>query len=686
MAAIALLVGLLVLAVTLAVLDIRSSNAVVGRLANEDLERVARVAEIGDNANNVARKLVVLANAPRSLRVSAYTEIDAANRRLDGAMARLARGVEGGEAMRAYRALTDAIAQYRVAYQDTADIIESEDLPAARAKLVQTADVDLAALIRAAQDLDRVQRQQVAWRVDTLRADLAHSERLMLALAGAGLALAGLLAWWVSRNVAAPMRAAAQVARRLAQGDFEARLPPGRTGEVADIAIAFEQLATEVQQREAALRRLIDIDPLTGLPQRIRFLADQGSRVERAGADGPRVMLLCYDVERLKSINALLGFDAGDAVIVSAAKRVAHGIGLEGAVARLGGGTFVALVELQAGESALERAAAFRDQVEHRIEWRGHVLDVAVATGLAVGPEHARTLPELLRCAEQALFEAKRQRGTLGQYTPSIEAARIVHLSMLSELQHAVEQGHLVPFLQPKLHLASGRIIGAEALVRWRHPVRGWVPPGEFIPFAEQSGRVSSITQDMLRQCIALLAGPLPTMTLAVNISTLDLRDGDFARRLGAQLAAHGVAPSRLQIEVTESGLLDHGNAPIDCLHALRALGIGIAIDDFGTGQSSLAYLQKLPAHELKIDRSFVKDVGDEKARQDLLGSIVRLGHSLGLEVTGEGVETESELAVLRATGCDLVQGYLIARPLPVDEFIARYGAASTAPMPVVPA
>ena len=684
MAAIGLLVCLLVGTATVALIDTRQSADAVAHLANEDLERIALVAEIGDHANHLARKLIVLANAPRKLRVGAYGEIDSTNRRLDVAMALLAGKIELGTSNPAYRNLATGIKRYRVAYQDTADLIESEDVPAAQAKIVQTTDSELATLIGAAKDLDRAERQATADRVSTLRAGLDGSERLMLALCAAGLLLAGALAFWVARNVATPLRATAQVAREFATGNFSARLPDARSGEMADIAAAFEQLAAEVAEREMALRQMIDIDPLTGLPQRIRFLADHGARLEAAAAGGPRILLLCFDVERLKSINALLGFDAGDAVIVSAAERMSRSVGARGGTARLGGGTFVALLELEPGDLPLERATAFRQEVEHQIRWQDHVLDVALATGLAVGPEHASELPQLLRRAEQALFEAKRQRGTLGQYSPSIEAARLIHLSMLSDLQRAVEQHQLVPFLQPKLDLATGCIVGAEALVRWRHPERGWVPPGEFIPFAEQSGRVASITQDMLRQCVALMAQRLPVLTIAVNISTHDLRDARFAARLGDLLRQHGVQPARLQLEITESGLLDSGPEPIRCLHALRALGVGIAIDDFGTGQSSLAYLQKLPAQELKVDRSFVHGVGDEAARRELLCSIVRLGHSLGLSVTAEGVETEAELAVLQVSGCDLAQGYLIARPMPVDEFVQRFGAAGGLwPLPV---
>ena len=209
--------------------------------------------------------------------------------------------------------------------------------------------------------------------------------------------------------------------------------------------------------------------------------------------------------------------------------------------------------------------------------------------------------------------------------------------------------------------------------MRWHHPVRGMVPPAEFIPFAESTGRIVAITDYMLEQCIALMQERLPGITIAVNVSTYDLRDSTFPMRLKAMLEKHDVPPHRLQIEITESGLLDSGEVPIACLNAVRELGVKIAIDDFGTGQSSLAYLQKLPAQELKIDRSFVDRSDADPSRRALLQSIVRLGHGLGMVVTAEGVETQGELAMLRESGCNLAQGYLIAKPMAVDDFLKQF-------------
>jgi EAL domain-containing protein (putative c-di-GMP-specific phosphodiesterase class I) len=258
-------------------------------------------------------------------------------------------------------------------------------------------------------------------------------------------------------------------------------------------------------------------------------------------------------------------------------------------------------------------------------------------------------------------------------YNAGAEAARALHLSLLSDLATAIQQDQLRQFLQPKRCLKTGRITGAEALVRWQHPQRGWLPPGDFIPFAERSGRIRQITDWMLARAVRTLAewqadGREP-LSIAVNISTLDIQDQTLPARLAALLSEHRVDPAQLQLEVTETGLMASGADPIAVLNALKAWGVRLAIDDFGTGQSSLAYLQHLPVDELKIDRSFVQDVHTDPRRQALLKSIVGVGQGLGLTVTAEGVESEAELACVRACGCDLVQGYLLAKPMDRPDF-----------------
>lgn len=674
LAFVALLV-LLLCTTGLALMHERRIAATIARITDVDLERLWLISEINDHANDGARKLIVLLAAPRDLRVAAYAEIDAAHRRLDSAMVMLERKIDGGGSNHAYLVIVQCLRHYRSAYQRTADLIEADDLAGAQRSIVDRVDLELSMLMSATQSLDRAEREQLDQRLVSLRADLAGDRNLLLAMGLTGGLMALALTLWVMRGVARPLRAVGRAARRLAQGDYAHDLPSRSQDEVGDIVAAFGQLASDVQQREGALRHLIDFDALTGLVQRDRFIAEHAARASLAAQRrGEQLVLACFDIERLKTINALLGFDAGDEAIVQVARRASSVNLLTHGVARVGGGTFATLLCVDGCETPLQRAEAFRKQMEHSMTWRGNTLDLAVSVGVAQCPEHGETMPELLRRAEQALFDAKRQRIAVAQYSPSIEATRLGHLSLLSELQTAIERSELVPFLQPKVCLRTGLVVGAEALVRWRHPDRGWVPPADFIPFAESTGRITGITQYMLAQCIAMMGERLGNIKLAVNISTFDLRDPRFAEGVRALLEAHGVAPQRLQIEVTETGLLGGGDEPIQRLASLRKLGVGVSIDDFGTGQSSLAYLQRLPADELKIDRSFVHRADQDPGRFGLLTAVIGLAHGMGLTVTAEGAETLGELQVLREMGCDLVQGYVVSKPLPVDEFLSLYG------------
>jgi predicted signal transduction protein with EAL and GGDEF domain len=345
----------------------------------------------------------------------------------------------------------------------------------------------------------------------------------------------------------------------------------------------------------------------------------------------------------------------------------------------MAGGTFATLAPVLHADQARTLVTELRAGLEHKIVWQGNPLDLSVSIGYAHWPEHESDTERLLRRAELAMYEAKRLGRDAVAYNPSTEAAREQDLRLLSDLAEAVKRDELRQFLQPKLDLATGQIIGAEALIRWQHPSRGWLPPGEFVPFAERSGRVGLITDWMINRAIETLArwqaeGREP-IYIAVNISILDIRDTSLPVRVAQLLEKHGVNPALLQLEVTESRLMDSGLNPIAVLNALRDWGVRLAIDDFGTGHSSLAYLQHLPVDELKIDRSFVQEVHAEPRREALLRSIAGLGGGLGLTVTAEGVETEAELAVIRACGCHLVQGYLLAKPMDAPDFEAWLAA-----------
>ncbi len=680
--AFAILLSLMLVLAALSASRLRGLAADYDRLATELYEISERVDEARHSADNAVRKLLVLIGLPRDARIQAYAEIDAANTQLDTALAGLdGRQIDGDGGATVQRVLR-ALRTYRQAYIDTADLIEGDDLEAARTLLGSRTALALNELADALNELTRRQRAGTTRQSAALQAQIETDRQVLWALCGGAMLLGAALALAVARSIVRPLRRAEAVAHRLAAGEYQHRIPVTGHDEVGRMSAVMNTLAEAVGEREQRLLRMAHTDHLTGLAQRTRFIAEAAGLLAALRPHRGQAVLVCMDVDRLKNVNAVLGFDAGDAVLKDAAARLGALFGSDARLARLGGGTFVLLLPVDDAAHVPRLAQRVQDAVEHKLEWNSHTLDLSVSVGMALFPAHADEPESLLRRAEQAMFEGKRQRQPHMLYDASTEASRRSHLSLLSDLQEAIGGGQLRQFLQPKVSPADGRLHGAEALVRWLHPQRGWLPPSEFIPFAESTGRIRQVTQWMLEQAAATLARWQASgidLTLAVNVSTLDLQDNRLPERVAAALRSHGVPPQRLQLELTETGLLASGPDPIRVLHALRALGVGLAIDDFGTGQSSLAYLQRLPVNELKIDRSFVDGVDADPRRQALLRSIVDIGHSLRLTVTAEGVETAAEMAVLRQAQCDLVQGYLVAKPMATEAFDAWLAARSAA-------
>uniref|UniRef100_A0A7S3XXW2 Diguanylate cyclase n=6 Tax=cellular organisms TaxID=131567 RepID=A0A7S3XXW2_HETAK len=506
------------------------------------------------------------------------------------------------------------------------------------------------------------------------------SAELLLLVVLCGVAVAGgaLLGLLVARGVLQPLDRAKASAQAIAAGNYAHRIATRGRDELNQLFGAMNSLVDAVEDRQRQLLDMAHTDALTRLALRSRFTAAVDELLARDPA--APVALLCLDVDRLKMVNNVLGFEAGDSLLCGLAQRLVQLRAAGSLCGRLAGGTFVLLLPLAELDDWRTSISQLHAMLNRKHEWQGQTLDLNVSIGVALSPAHGRNAETLVQRAEQAMFEAKRLRTDVTLYDPKLEADRLSHLSLLSELETAIAQGQLRQMLQPKLRLRDDRITGAEALVRWQHPQRGWLPPSEFVPFAESTGRIRQVTQWMLEQAIETLAAWQAEgreLMIAVNISTLDLQDGLLPARIEALLQRAAVPAHLLQLELTETGLMASTQDPIHVMHSLHRLGVRLAIDDFGTGQSSLAYLQRLPVHELKIDRSFVDGVDRDPKRQELLGSIIMLGHGLGLEVTAEGVETEAELAALRRLGCDMVQGYLIAKPVDAALFAGIGEAAA---------
>jgi len=432
------------------------------------------------------------------------------------------------------------------------------------------------------------------------------------------------------------------------------------------------ELAEAERQRDQAKLRQVEAereraytDSLTGLANRERLCLDGDAQLAR----GVMPIVLLLNIKRFRAINALLGQEIGDAVLIHTGKRLAAISGAQ--VGRLHADRFCLIWPFAAQDSTLYEQMT--DSFAEPLHVNDQRIDVDLAIGVARAPAHGITMSSLMRNAEIALHANRHQRVNWTEYTEQHESDRRADLDLLSALRHAVVNDELRLYLQPKVGTRDNRVISAEALVRWQHPVRGLVPPAEFIPFAEQIGGIEQLTHWILREAMRITARLYAAGTplqISVNLSVQDLRDPAFVEHTAALAIATGADPASIRFEVTESGVMDDPAVMLGVLHDLCAAGFTLSIDDFGTGYSSLAYLQKMPVSELKIDRAFVKGVEPGSAGVPLLESIISLAHRLSLSVVAEGAETASEWTLLAALGCDYIQGWYAAKPMPVEKFL----------------
>ena len=421
---------------------------------------------------------------------------------------------------------------YRTQYNLNVDLIEAEDWMAARRMLIERTDIALAELASAGQGLARSERQSTTLETDALSARLQNDQHIVIGLCLLGLVVGTWLAVLVIRGVVVPLNDAELVALKLTAGDYSSRVRVISDDEVGRVSLALNSLARAVGDREVALLRMANTDPLTGLAQRSRFVADGNLLIHTLHlTPSTGATLLCMDIDRLKLINSVLGFDAGDAAIVDAANRMTRVACDGGVLARLAGGVFAMLVPTDAARSAATWVSLLQGEVEGHMHWGDQSLDLSITIGAASWPDHAADCEALLRCAEQAMFEAKRQRSPMAVYASSDEAVRSSHLTLLSELSEAMSNGQLRMFVQPKISAIDLQPRGVEALVRWHHPERGWIAPSDFIPFAESTGRIRQLTQWMLERAVETRATWTRSGTelcIAVNVSTPTFRTGAY--------------------------------------------------------------------------------------------------------------------------------------------------------------
>ncbi|QIP04021.1 putative bifunctional diguanylate cyclase/phosphodiesterase [Bradyrhizobium symbiodeficiens] len=434
---------------------------------------------------------------------------------------------------------------------------------------------------------------------------------------------------------------------------------------------------TERKRAEARLAFMAQHDTLTGLPNRslLRQQVDEMLLHTRRSTD--KVALLMLGLDSFKSVNDTLGHTVGDKLLRGVAKRLRSTLREEDALARLNSDEF-AIVQsgLARPEDAVMLAKRLLAAIADPYLLDGHSVVIGASIGIAMAPGDGDDSEKLLKSADMALSRAKLDaRGTFAFFEAALDARAQSRRKIEVELRDAIQNDVLRPYYQPLIDLQSGRITGFEALVRWPHAERGMISPAEFIPVAEDTGLINPLGGLMLRRACLDAANWPDDVRVAVNLSPLQFRSGNLLSIVTDALRHSGLPPRRLELEITETLLLEKSAQVLATLHALRALGVRISMDDFGTGYSSLSYLRSFPFDKIKIDQSFVRDLGANREAQAIIRSIVSLGKGLGVTITAEGVETEAELSCLRAEGCDEGQGFLFSKARPNAEIIGLLAA-----------
>jgi diguanylate cyclase (GGDEF)-like protein/PAS domain S-box-containing protein len=434
---------------------------------------------------------------------------------------------------------------------------------------------------------------------------------------------------------------------------------------------------TDLSERKAAeenMHYLTHYDALTGLPNRILLRDRLRQTLARADRHHQPLWVVSVDLDRFKFVNGTLGHESGDVLLKTIAERMEAAIRDVDTLARLGSDEFVLILtedfEEHMGVAVIQRIMA---AVAKPLRINGREFFMTCSIGLAVHPSDGEDAETLLKHAAVAMDRAKeRGRNNFQFYTPAMNTRALERLRLEGDLRNAVERDEFVLHYQPQVDLRTGRIVGMEALIRWKHPELGMVPPARFIGLAEETGLIVTMGSWVMRtacaQNKAWQEAGLGHLPVAVNVSALQFGQADFVQSIATVLEQTGLAPQYLEIEVTESLFMTEANHAIGILHELKALGVKLSIDDFGTGYSSLSYLKRFPIDVLKIDQSFVRDLTDHRDDAAIVVSIISLAHSLRLTVIAEGVESKEQVAYLQQQGCDQMQGYFFSRPVPAEE------------------
>ncbi|MEZ0330826.1 MAG: EAL domain-containing protein [Methylophilaceae bacterium] len=496
---------------------------------------------------------------------------------------------------------------------------------------------------------------------------------LILTILGAIVFVIGSLI--TSKRITQPLTELAKSAEKLEQGDYSTVVEVKRKDEIGNLGRALNRMREAIAIREQHITKLAYWDELTDLPNRASFIQSIAQAIAEGANSNRPLSVLVMDLNRFKQINNVIGHKAGDQLLKKIAERLkANMHATHYLVARFGGDEFSILLPNTSAEAALETAKSILQLLEKPIEVNDQSIDLSAGIGVASYPEHADSAELLLSRAEMAMYATKSSGAGALIYDSNHDVSSQQSLTFASEIKLAVDTNQLALYLQPKIDLGTGHVIGAEALIRWNHPKKGLIYPDNFIPFAEQSGNINKISMWMLAE-VARFSGEwqhehhLPAPVIAINLSARDLVDHLLPNKIQEMLTINKLSNHAISLEITESSIMDDPKRALNTLNVLSEMGLKLSIDDFGTGYSSLSYLKNLPVNELKIDKSFVLNMENDKADVNIIRSTVDLGHNLGLKVVAEGIENQNVWTALEGLGCDFGQGYFISKPMPADQF-----------------
>ena len=445
------------------------------------------------------------------------------------------------------------------------------------------------------------------------------------------------------------------------------------SGSVKNYVSVFHDISS-AKQYEEKLEFLAHHDALTQLPNRVRFRECFKQALARSRRTKKAVAVLFIDLDQFKTVNDSLGHHAGDILLQEVAERLSECMRESDVVARFGGDEFAVMIdELHSSEDAAKVASKILEALARPFEVDAHQVTSSGSIGISCFPDDGSDVETLLKNADTAMYQAKNEGPNAYRFfSPDMNARALETLVMTNELRLGIQRGEFVLHYQPRYHLRTGMITGVEALVRWRHPQRGLVPPGEFIPLAEETGLIAPLGEWVLRAACEQLrswqARGVPELRVAVNLSPRQFAQADLTQRIGAILAEFGLGGERLELEITEGIVMQEPERSVRMLRELKAMKIAIAIDDFGTGFSSLGYLKRFPLDQLKIDRTFVRDIHANPADVAIVSAIIALAKGLNLAVIAEGVETKAQRDALLRCGCEEAQGFFYAKPCPAAE------------------